>query len=484
MPPTPDQAGMSLVWINRHNTEAAASAPPAPAALPPHVLENAELAAFSSDMEVPARPREHSPEARNQHGPKRPLNDFASGMIKALDALQAQQQGHGGRVPSATSLPAVLASPFLSVNTYPPVLSPGPARRVGAGAKRERELSPGESAPLAGASSHFSTAPPAPWAAASASADPADKALVDAANVPAAAAPGAGGGPPGMCKRACPSPHADEESDMEDEPDAYGAVLNGPEMKRPRGDVADLRACIPAACGEGPRPPYCAEQARAVFERYHSISVGCLRGRFECDGDAAQRYIGGDGLQAMLADLGWAGHGTPSMGLPCFFFVLGTKYLHLISEAELHAALRALQTSDLHAAVQLCEYLHASMLQDFHMFQQYFSYTFHFFKPPDQKRLDRVTAQRLLFLVCPTFTFTSTFAHYLNVSGTAALTFDQWKNFLHFSAEISPTCHNYSDYDAWPTLYDGYVEWLRQTHAQPQPQPHVDLRGCKRARTQ
>jgi DCN1-like protein 4/5 len=46
---------------------------------------------------------------------------------------------------------------------------------------------------------------------------------------------------------------------------------------------------------------------------------------------------------------------------------------------------------------------------------------------------------------------------------------DQWRNFISFSFCIRIDFSNYDANDAWPSIYDEYVEWVRKKNVVIQP---------------
>lgn len=46
-----------------------------------------------------------------------------------------------------------------------------------------------------------------------------------------------------------------------------------------------------------------------------------------------------------------------------------------------------------------------------------------------------------------------------NPSGVKGISRDTWNMFLNFTQVIGPDLSNYSEDEAWPSLFDTFVEW-------------------------
>ncbi|KAJ9457249.1 hypothetical protein DIPPA_70177 [Diplonema papillatum] len=240
---------------------------------------------------------------------------------------------------------------------------------------------------------------------------------------------------------------ADEISDSDDRA-----------SKRRRFDMSSLLDVVPSASPLNAGPaPFCENTARSLFLTYHYLCPK-VQGNLPKE-DLNTEYISGDGLLALENDLGWHEYGNA--GVTAFFFLLSTKYVHLISYDEWLYFFECLRVGTIEEARHRCLYLHRELIADKAMHTQYFCHSFKFFSKARQRVIDKSLAQKLLATVVgPMSTFSSSFCEYLDAAEIRWINFDQWRNFLPFSQEIDPLCSNYSEKDAWPTLYDDYVRWL------------------------
>lgn len=108
-------------------------------------------------------------------------------------------------------------------------------------------------------------------------------------------------------------------------------------------------------------------------------------------------------------------------------------------------------------------------------FESLFRYAFRFTLEPGAKVLDVPTASILLRLLVNHLPLSSphlepflTFVSCSEASGCRALNADQWTSFLEFSATVASDGTGY-DSDAFPLVYDDYVEWLAAGRPLPTP---------------
>eukprot|EP01061_Rhynchopus_euleeides_P019231 TRINITY_DN31634_c0_g1_i1.p1 TRINITY_DN31634_c0_g1~~TRINITY_DN31634_c0_g1_i1.p1 ORF type:complete len:340 (+),score=63.68 TRINITY_DN31634_c0_g1_i1:141-1022(+) len=207
------------------------------------------------------------------------------------------------------------------------------------------------------------------------------------------------------------------------------------------------------------------EAAEALFGHYHAMCPApAEQPRFP--EETGSRFISGQGLEAVKSDIGWCDRCTP--GVTAFFFILRTRYIGLVSEAEWMRGFSLLNCSTLADARHRCLLLHHQIVQEKEVYQQYMAHSFHFFKDPGSRVISRALAQKLLIVVAGgSSVFTHSFSHYLAQAEVPCVNFDQWQNFLPFSTEVDEACTTYSCTDAWPTLYDEYVTWRRGNTSPP-----------------
>ena len=198
-----------------------------------------------------------------------------------------------------------------------------------------------------------------------------------------------------------------------------------------------------------------AALCEALFMKYH-----CMEPEpFEAPG-GEMRWICGRGLEELKKDVGWRGRG--GSGVAAFFFILRMQYLTLISEAEWMRAFSLLDCSTFTEARHRSTLLHYQMIKHRDLHQQYLCFAFYFFKGRESKLLNRQDAVHLLHVIVGGVSaFTGTFCAFLEHAGITHVNADQWKAFLAFSVETDPGLHNHCFHDAWPTLYDDYVQWMR-----------------------
>ncbi|KAJ2127914.1 DCN1-like protein 5, partial [Coemansia sp. RSA 788] len=57
------------------------------------------------------------------------------------------------------------------------------------------------------------------------------------------------------------------------------------------------------------------------------------------------------------------------------------------------------------------------------------------------------------------------FVKYLqaNSDSIKVISRDQWQSLLELSKALSPDLSNYSNEDAWPAMFDGFVDWAKNT---------------------
>jgi hypothetical protein len=58
--------------------------------------------------------------------------------------------------------------------------------------------------------------------------------------------------------------------------------------------------------------------------------------------------------------------------------------------------------------------------------------------------------------------FTHSFTKFLESSSIKCLNLDQFKMFVDFSCIVRPDFSNYDPKDAWPTVFDDYVDYMRE----------------------
>lgn len=97
--------------------------------------------------------------------------------------------------------------------------------------------------------------------------------------------------------------------------------------------------------------------------------------------------------------------------------------------------------------------------------KKFTSFVFRFLKDSPQSRsIDISIACKMLKNVldkCIQSPFTDNFIRFLrdNSAKYRCINFDQWKIFVDFSRSVRTDFSNFDSSDAWPILYDSFVEW-------------------------
>lgn len=61
-----------------------------------------------------------------------------------------------------------------------------------------------------------------------------------------------------------------------------------------------------------------------------------------------------------------------------------------------------------------------------------------------------------------------------NPCGVRGISRDTWNMFLNFTQSVGPDLSNYSEDEAWPSLFDSFVEWENDRHRREQEQQETE----------
>lgn len=69
-----------------------------------------------------------------------------------------------------------------------------------------------------------------------------------------------------------------------------------------------------------------------------------------------------------------------------------------------------------------------------------------------------------------------------NPCGVRGISRDTWNMFLNFTQSIGPDLSNYSEDEAWPSLFDSFVEWETERRRREQEQQQLEEEESERRR--
>lgn len=99
-------------------------------------------------------------------------------------------------------------------------------------------------------------------------------------------------------------------------------------------------------------------------------------------------------------------------------------------------------------------------------FKDFFVFIFKFLlKTETQRVIDVTTLSKILICIMGNdkSPFTDSFCKFIQ-ENVKTLNIDQWKMFVEFSNNIKKDFSNYDSNDAWPLLYDNYVDWVKRNY--------------------
>ncbi|KAJ1960901.1 DCN1-like protein 4 [Dipsacomyces acuminosporus] len=180
----------------------------------------------------------------------------------------------------------------------------------------------------------------------------------------------------------------------------------------------------------------------------------------DSDRNDGVRVISPEGFEKLCASLGLD---MVSIAPLILLWKLNSTRLGYVQLSEWETSLRTLKVveeAELQAEVN-------SALQkindDAGMFRDFYRKTFDFFKTEGQKSVSAEDAQTALPLVGANNWLIPRFAEYLAAEEPVKIVNkDQWSSLLELSKQLSRDYSNYDENGAWPVLFDGFVEWLKQ----------------------
>jgi len=201
-------------------------------------------------------------------------------------------------------------------------------------------------------------------------------------------------------------------------------------------------------------------QINALFDHYAEGtggSVGC------------EQCIAGDSLSRLAKDFGWPDDTNCTYFALCY--CMGSKVPNVVTRAEWTRAFCMLRCDTVEKAKRRLLHYQLSLKRNRSVFLNYFNYVFNCINTRALKCIDIHLVQRALIAVVGTHSpFTFSFCHFLNETVYRGLNSDQWRNFLSFSLSIRVDFSNYDINDAWPSIYDEYVDWVRTKKVRIMPQ--------------
>eukprot|EP00668_Euglena_longa_P045855 GGOE01061537.1.p1 GENE.GGOE01061537.1~~GGOE01061537.1.p1 ORF type:complete len:292 (+),score=76.86 GGOE01061537.1:86-877(+) len=228
------------------------------------------------------------------------------------------------------------------------------------------------------------------------------------------------------------------------------AMEDTPPCKRARFSMEPLHTAVEQISIPNEVCDVCRIQA--LFDRYAQLSGVLAQG---------EKCITGDGLTLLERDFGWPADNH------CTYFALryclSAQHMNLITLPEWMQGFARLRCDTVDKAKRKLIHYQVSLKADRHAFQSFFNYVFRCLNRQSLRCIDTAVAQRALLAVVGNHSpFTLTFCQFLTESAPRGMNADQWRNFLPFSFHIRPDFSNYDLNDAWPSIYDDYVEWLRR----------------------
>ncbi|KAJ2666637.1 DCN1-like protein 5 [Coemansia sp. RSA 1199] len=109
----------------------------------------------------------------------------------------------------------------------------------------------------------------------------------------------------------------------------------------------------------------------------------------------------------------------------------------------------------------------SSTVQDFEndsvLFKTFYRKVFDYLRPEQQRSVSAEDAVAVLPVVTGNSWVFEKFVKYLeaNSDSIKVISRDQWQSLLELSKALSPDLSNYSNEDAWPAMFDGFVDWAK-----------------------
>jgi len=106
------------------------------------------------------------------------------------------------------------------------------------------------------------------------------------------------------------------------------------------------------------------------------------------------------------------------------------------------------------------------LLSDDVKFKEIYKWSFNFAKEPTQRAIESELAAGLLKLLMKErkgkFPHCEEFCEYLTTTSKfKVINMDHWMSFYQFNNLVKPDFSNFNAEDAWPTMFDDFVEWRK-----------------------
>jgi len=179
---------------------------------------------------------------------------------------------------------------------------------------------------------------------------------------------------------------------------------------------------------------------------------------YDPDGqETDEDYIGPDGIDRLCKD---AGVDPENVSLLILAWHLRAKRMGYFTKTEFAEGLEKFKIDTIPKLSAKLKALEKEKMP-LGQFKEMYKYTFSFAKDENQRSLEIELGVALLELLLkdrPEFAHTQKFCEFI-LKTCKAITMDQWMNYFLFATTVKEDCSNYSSADAWPVLFDEYVEW-------------------------
>lgn len=193
-----------------------------------------------------------------------------------------------------------------------------------------------------------------------------------------------------------------------------------------------------------------------------NVSEKKLQALFEYYSDGNTNAISVNGVLQFIDDLGLQ---ADDVVLLVFAWHLKAKEMGTFTKEEFIGGLRTLGLDTIEKIQDSLDELR-NELSDEVTFVQIYKYSFAFYRDADKgKNIDINVADSLLGLLLPKAPHILLLRQYLlEQSEYKVINMDQWVGFLEFSRTIDETFSNVQEEDAWPSIIDSFVEWVRSNN--------------------
>ncbi|OLY78629.1 DCN1-like protein 5 [Smittium mucronatum] len=175
--------------------------------------------------------------------------------------------------------------------------------------------------------------------------------------------------------------------------------------------------------------------------------------------EAGQDYIGPEGFEELVQDLGYSMDGIEPIILSWLF---GCTKMGFVSLSEWDKAFKSLKSSSKKSITSAVDAAKNS-LKDPAVFKEFYQWVFSFAKEPNSKSVPSDISSSLYSVIFPTYTHIPQFIDYLNQNDTVkALNRDQWNSLLDFSLTVAPDFSNYDFEGSWPIVFDDFVAYSKK----------------------